>query len=86
MKKLMLGLATAGCLVASFSVTAVNAQQTDPQPTCKMCPGTYLPATEIQEYIKKALAEKRKIMGFGHAVYRRRSTSYAPAEVFKGDG
>ena len=38
MKKLMLGLATAGCLVASFSATVVNAQQTDPQPTCKMCP------------------------------------------------
>jgi hypothetical protein len=59
MKRLMLGFAAAGCLVTALNVTAVNAQQTDPQPTCKMCPGTYLPATEIQEYIKKALAEKR---------------------------
>ena len=24
----------------------------------------------VESYIKKALAEKRKIMGFGHAVYR----------------
>src|SRR2546422_1229265 len=59
MKRLMLGLAAAGCLITALNVTALNAQQTDPQPTCKMCPGTYLPATEIQEYIKKALAEKR---------------------------
>src|SRR5258705_9348473 len=42
-----------------MSLNSLSAQQTDPQPTCRMCEGTYLPATEIQEYIKKALAEKR---------------------------
>jgi mannose-6-phosphate isomerase-like protein (cupin superfamily) len=30
----------------------------DPQPTCPMCPGTYIPAAELDGYTKKALAEK----------------------------
>jgi mannose-6-phosphate isomerase-like protein (cupin superfamily) len=34
------------------------AQQTDPQPTCKMCPGTYIPVSELQAYTSKAIAEK----------------------------
>jgi hypothetical protein len=58
MKQMMLGLAAAGCLV-TLNVTSVNAQQTDPQPTCKMCPGTYIPVDEINAYVKKAIAEKR---------------------------
>jgi len=59
MKRLMLGLAAAGFLAVPMSVNSLSAQQTDPQPTCRMCEGTYLSATEIQEYIKKALAEVR---------------------------
>jgi len=31
---------------------------TDPQPTCPMCPGTYIPASEIEAYAQKALDEK----------------------------
>jgi mannose-6-phosphate isomerase-like protein (cupin superfamily) len=31
---------------------------TDPQPTCPMCPGTYIPLSELESYQKKALAEK----------------------------
>ena len=58
MKRLMLGLSAAG-LVAAMSVASFGAQQTDPQPTCKMCEGTYLSAAEIQEYTKKAIAEGR---------------------------
>jgi len=57
MKRLMLGLAAAGILAAPIS--ANSAQQTDPQPTCKMCPGTYIPLDELQAYTKKAIAEKR---------------------------
>src|SRR4026209_2526870 len=57
MKRLMLGLAAAGILAAPIS--ANSAQQTDPQPTCKMCEGTYLSAAEIAEYTKKAIAEGR---------------------------
>ena len=30
---------------------------TDPQPTCYMCPGTYVPLAEIESYRHKALAE-----------------------------
>jgi mannose-6-phosphate isomerase-like protein (cupin superfamily) len=59
MKRVMLGLAAAGFVSAAMSVNALGAQQTDPQPTCKMCEGTYLSAAEIQEYTKKALAEGR---------------------------
>jgi mannose-6-phosphate isomerase-like protein (cupin superfamily) len=54
MKTTMLGLAAAVCLV-----TPLAAQQTDPQPTCKMCPGTYIPVSELEAYTKKAIAEKR---------------------------
>jgi mannose-6-phosphate isomerase-like protein (cupin superfamily) len=96
MKTVMLGLAAAGLLAAPLSVIAVNAQQTDPQPTCKMCPGTYLPATEIQEYIKKALAEKRTDqqardvdIGKAHVgigvVYRGKLDAPAPASVAEHD-
>src|ERR1700704_4437214 len=59
MKRLMLGLAAAGFWAALGSVTSFGAQQTNPQPTCRMCEGTYLPAAEIQEYTKKAIAEGR---------------------------
>src|SRR5437763_9238653 len=62
MKNTISGLAAATCLATSLAVIPANAQQrqqTDPQPTCNMCPGTYLPAEDIQAYIKKALAEKR---------------------------
>ena len=54
MKTMMLGIAAAICLV-----TPLAAQQTDPQPTCKMCPGTYVPLSELEAYTKKAIAEKR---------------------------
>jgi len=59
MKRLMLGLAAAGLFAAGMSVSSFSAQQTDPQPTCRMCEGVYLPAAEIQEYWKKAMAEGR---------------------------
>jgi len=54
MRKMLLGLAAAVCLV-----TPLSAQSNDPQPTCKMCPGTYIPLDELQAYTKKAIAEKR---------------------------
>jgi mannose-6-phosphate isomerase-like protein (cupin superfamily) len=49
-------------LVAAFVVasTAAHGQinPTDPQPTCTLCPGTYIPLSELDAYTKKALAEK----------------------------
>jgi mannose-6-phosphate isomerase-like protein (cupin superfamily) len=52
MKKMVLTFVAAACAAA-----AVVAQG-DPQPTCKMCPGTYIPKEEVQAYINKAVAEK----------------------------
>ena len=52
MKKIVLGVAAVLCVVAG-----AVAQQSDPQPTCKMCPGTYIPVSELQAYTKKAIAE-----------------------------
>src|ERR1700759_493723 len=57
MKKLLLGLAFgAGCAVPPLTPTKAN--PIDPQPTCNMCPGTYMPSSELQAYAKKALVEK----------------------------
>lgn len=51
-----------GCLGAAVAVVAVLAQgrinPTDPQPTCAMCPGYYVPRSELEAYTKKAVAEK----------------------------
>ena len=96
MRRLMLGLAAAGFLVASMSVNSFSAQQTDPQPTCRMCEGTYLSATEIQEYLKKALAERRtdqqaRDVNIGKAhvaigvVHRGKLDAPAPASVAEHD-
>ena len=45
-------------LAAAGLCTALMAQGDNPQPTCKMCPGTYIPVDELQAYTKKAIAEK----------------------------
>jgi mannose-6-phosphate isomerase-like protein (cupin superfamily) len=47
-------------LVAGSSLLAgvLLAQQTDPQPTCKMCPATYIDSSEVDAYVKKAMTEK----------------------------
>jgi hypothetical protein len=46
-----------GVVVVVGSLSALLAQG-DPQPTCKMCPGTYIPKSEVDAYINKAVAEK----------------------------
>jgi mannose-6-phosphate isomerase-like protein (cupin superfamily) len=56
MKRILLGIAGAACaVVALYAQTKIN--PTDPQPTCNMCPGYYIPLSELQAYTKKALAE-----------------------------
>jgi mannose-6-phosphate isomerase-like protein (cupin superfamily) len=40
-------------IVALFALSAVSAQEY--QPTCKMCPGTYIPKSEIDAYVKRAI-------------------------------
>jgi mannose-6-phosphate isomerase-like protein (cupin superfamily) len=95
MKKLMAGVAAAGCLV-TLNVTAVKAQQTDPQPTCKMCPGTYISVDEVNAYVKKAITEKRtdqqaRDIDIGKAhigigvVYRGKLDAPAPQSVAEHD-
>ncbi len=54
MKSIIPGLAFF-CLMAG----PVSAQAADPQPTCTMCEGVYVPAAEIAAYSKKAVAEHR---------------------------
>ena len=51
-----------GLVVGGLALGAVAAQTkmnpTDPQPTCAMCPGYYIPAEELRAYTQKAVAEK----------------------------
>ncbi|HYR86872.1 MAG TPA: hypothetical protein VE422_22485 [Terriglobia bacterium] len=57
MKNFLLGLAAAAC-VAGVLFAQGKINPTDPQPTCNMCPGTYIPRSELEAYTKKAVAEK----------------------------
>jgi mannose-6-phosphate isomerase-like protein (cupin superfamily) len=58
----MAAKAIIGFVAATAIVAAVAAQTrinpTDPQPTCNMCPGYYVPLSELQAYTKKAIDEK----------------------------
>src|SRR5262245_65480502 len=57
MKNFVIGLAAAlGMAALLMAQTKIN--PTDPQPTCNMCPGTYVPLAELQAYTKKALDER----------------------------
>jgi mannose-6-phosphate isomerase-like protein (cupin superfamily) len=57
MKRILLGLACVACAaVVLMAQTRIN--PTDPQPTCNMCPGYYIPVDELQAYTKKAIAER----------------------------
>jgi mannose-6-phosphate isomerase-like protein (cupin superfamily) len=43
--------------VAAVVVLAAQANNPNPKPTCNMCPGYYIPVSELQAYTKKAVAE-----------------------------
>jgi hypothetical protein len=43
-------------LAVTLALAALTAQ--DYQPTCFMCPGTYIPSAEIQAYAKRAIANQ----------------------------
>jgi mannose-6-phosphate isomerase-like protein (cupin superfamily) len=57
MKRLLIGLTVAALSIAPLMAQA-KVNPTDPQPTCNMCPGTYIPLSELQAYTQKAIAEK----------------------------
>ena len=90
MKSVMLAAMAAACVAASM------AAQGDPQPTCRMCPGTYIPKDEIDAYAKKAIAEKltdqqvrdveigKAHIGIG-VVHRGKLASPAPESVAEHD-
>ena len=54
MTRFALALTILTLLTASTAV----AQQDNPQPTCKNCPGYYIPQAELDEYLKRAVAER----------------------------
>jgi mannose-6-phosphate isomerase-like protein (cupin superfamily) len=56
-KSIVIGLVGVVCSVAAL-VAQSKINPTDPQPTCAMCPGYYIPASELQAYTQKAIAEK----------------------------
>ncbi len=93
--RIAMGFAAAACVTtALLAQGAVN--PTDPQPTCTMCPGTYIPNSELGAYTKKAIAEKltdqqmRDVdIGKAHVgiamVYRPRLDKPAPNSVAEHD-
>jgi len=90
MRRVVFGLVAVLC-----SLTALAAQG-DPQPTCKMCPATYIAKSEIEAYTAKAIAEKltdqqardvdigRAHIGIG-VVHRGKLASPAPDSVAEHD-
>jgi len=57
MKSIAIGFIAATAVVAALLAQA-RINPTDPQPTCPMCPGSYIPVSELQAYTKKAIAER----------------------------
>lgn len=95
MRRMLLTLAGAA-LAAAALVAQAKINPTDPQPTCVMCPGDYIPVSELEAYTKKAIAEKltdqqvRDIeIGKAHVgigmVYRGRLDKPAPDSVAEHD-
>jgi mannose-6-phosphate isomerase-like protein (cupin superfamily) len=95
MKKIVVALSAA--LVAAVVLFAqVRINPTDPQPTCNMCPGTYIPLSELDAYTKKAIQEKlvdqqvrdinigKANIGIG-MVYRGKLDAPAPDSVAEHD-
>ena len=93
MKKTLLGF-VGGALVAGS--LAVLVAQGGPDPTCTMCPATYIAADEIQAYARKAIAERltdqqvrdveigKSHIGIG-VVHRGKLTAPAPESVAEHD-
>src|SRR3954471_16225407 len=83
-------------LIGVIGVVGALAAQGDPQPTCKMCPGTYIAKAEVDAYIAKAVAEKlidqqardidigKAHIGIG-VVHRGKLDSPAPESVAEHD-
>ncbi len=90
---LMMTLIVTAVLIAQ---TQTRINPTDPQPTCSMCPGAYIPKSEIDAYTKKAIAENLvdqqiQAVNIGKAnvgiglVYRGKLDKPAPDSVVEHD-
>ena len=95
MRNMLIGCGVGALLMATL-VAQGKINPTDPQPTCNMCPGTYIPLSELEAYTKKAIAEKlidqqvRDIeIGKAHVgigmIYRTRLDKPAPNSVAEHD-
>jgi len=95
MNKVLLTLVvTLAAAVVLLAQARIN--PTDPQPTCNMCPGTYIPLSELDAYTKKAIEEKlvdqqvrdinigKANIGIG-MVYRGKLDAPAPDSVAEHD-
>jgi hypothetical protein len=90
MRAIAYGFVGAACVLVALVA------QGDPQPTCKGCPGTYIPNAEIQAYVQKAISENRvdqqvrdidigkSHVGIG-VVHRGKLTAPAPESVAEHD-
>ncbi len=56
MRTIILGLTVLGLVTVP---ALAQAPGSNPEPSCNMCQGVYIPAEEIQAYSKKAVAERR---------------------------
>lgn len=95
MRSILFGCGAAVCVVAAV-VAQGRVNPTDPQPTCNMCPGAYIPLSELEAYTKKAVVEKltdqqvRDVdIGKAHVgigmVYRGKLDAPAPNSVAEHD-
>jgi len=57
MRKFLMAIAGAAVGAGIVLVAQAKINPTDPQPTCNMCPGYYIPASELQAYTQKAVTE-----------------------------
>jgi mannose-6-phosphate isomerase-like protein (cupin superfamily) len=88
-------IAASAFLILAFEAQA-QINPTDPQPTCTMCPGTFVAAAELEAYTRKALSENlldqqvrdvdigKSHIGIG-MVYRGKLDKPAPDSVAEHD-
>ena len=58
MRKFLIAIVSTAAGAGIVLVAQGKINPTDPQPTCNMCPGYYIAASELQAYTKKAVEEK----------------------------
>jgi len=47
-----------GVAAVIVTLAALSAQEKEYRPTCNMCPGTYVPSSEVQAYVNRAITNK----------------------------